>query len=308
MNAASIKTLPVAELALVAVIYQSGEYEDGESGQLRVEYEYDILNEEAFGRAVIPKDTIRCDCCGHALKYACIVEHTPSKRLYYVGRQCVRTIEGLRRFGRAIEELSVALAERAACNAREVVVLAQASDDFRAAYVWAGTASEAPSLVRDIRAKVRQYGSPSDAQKDLLVKVWREDTARRAAATGTAPEGRQTVSGTILSVKAVPSDFNEGEYIRKVLIDLGNGAKVYGNAPGHASPVKGEQISFTAMFERSKNDILFGFWKRPTKWTVTNLCWHEIVNNYEKSNSHHHPECHYQRRSAGALSKVRRLC
>ena len=218
-----VKTLPVADLALVAVIYQSGEYEDGE-GYLRAEYEYDVLNEEAFGRAVIPKETIRCECCGHALKYACIVEHTPFKRLYFVGRQCVRTIEGLRRFGRQVEDMSVAVAERAACNIRERAVLEAASDDFKAAYAWAAH-PEAPAIAKDIKAKVRRYGSPSEAQKALLVKIWHEDIARRANATGVAPTGRQSVSGTVLSVKQVPDQFNEGQFTNKVLIDLGNGAR-----------------------------------------------------------------------------------
>ena len=31
---------------------------------------------------------------------------------------------------------------------------------------------------------------------------------------------------------------------------------------------KGDKVSFTATFEQSNNDKLFGFWKRPTKWSV----------------------------------------
>lgn len=270
----TIKSLPVADLELVAICFQCDETDEG-----RPVFDYEVLNQAGFERASIPSHTIACDCCGHSLKYACVVQHLPTQDLFYIGRDCARKIEYLRRFDAVIEGASIAVAERAACNAREHAALAQSSDDFKAAYHWAGTVAEAPELARDIRAKIRRYGSPSEAQKALLIKIWSEDLARRATATGSAPRGKHTVTGTIISIKMARNKTFD-TWQAKTLIDLGNGVRVYGNAPSSvyelqafgAVPAllvtKGQRIQFTATFEPSRNDKLFGFWKRPSRWNL----------------------------------------
>lgn len=271
---AAFKTLPLTALAVVAVIYQCDETEDGVPL-----FEYEVFDEKAFERAVIPKHTVRCDCCGHALKYVCVAQYVPTGELYNIGRQCAHKIDVLKRFMGAVENASFALVEKAACEKRERDALTRGTDDYRLAYAWAKTAKEASAVAKDLVAKVRQYGDPSDKQREFLVKLWREDTTRRAAATGVAPSGKQTVTGTVLSVKEQTSDFGT---VLKVLLDLGNGAKVYGNAPGaltrNPAPFtggpaqhgveKGQRVTFTASFEPSDKDALFGFWKRPTKWSL----------------------------------------
>jgi len=89
-----------------------------------------------------------------------------------------------------------------------------------------------------------------------------------------APEGKQTVKGTIKSIKWVDSDFG-GAY--KTLVELDNGTRVYGTLPSNQisesyetsqgwiafAAEKDDKVEITATFEVSQKDILFGFFKRP---------------------------------------------
>jgi hypothetical protein len=258
----TIKVLPIKDLSVAAVIYQCDEDEEG-----RAVYEYEIYDQAAFDRAVIPTDGCRCDCCGQQLKYACIVEHKPTTEIYYVGRQCANKIDFLRGQSSTIENASVAMAERALCNAREKEFRRDHPEAIPA-LDWARTGIN--RCAQDIASKLRSYGL-SDKQIEFLVKLHEDDKAKRASATGTCPTGKQEVTGTILNVKKVPNEYSRyGGTIDKVLVDLGNGAKVYGNGPSNEHPEKGQIVKFSASFEPSQKDNLFGFWKRPTKWTVLN--------------------------------------
>lgn len=276
-----MKQLPVNSLSLVALchVYKTLAHA-GDDHTVDVEVEYEVYNQAAFDRVVMPKGVRKCDCCGHQVKYVCVVQHTPTGDLYYVGRDCANKIECLKCWAGAISQSSVALAERAACSQREVEFLTKHTD-MKEAVLWAKQGLN--KIGTEMVEKIRRFGSISDGQLAFFKRLHSEDVARRATATGTCPTGKLTVTGTVLSVKV-----NVGEKPRwgfptvtaKVLLDLGNGVKVYGNAPGsqaeyvpfaepRVSVVKGQQVCFTADFSPSLKDPLFGFWKRPRKWTVT---------------------------------------
>jgi len=263
---ATLKTVPVADLSLVAIIYASDFYENEETGATMADYDYEIYDQAAFDRTTIPKRT-RCDCCGHSLKYSCLVQHTPTQQVFFIGRDCARTIESLRALDTKIEKASVSLLQRAQCNAREASFYAANPTDGHAMMAWAKSGIN--RTAEDIAGKLRSYGL-SEKQVSFLRSLWQRDVANRSVATGVAPTGRQTISGTVLSAKVVTvpgfSRYAPQQTITKVLVDLGNGAKVYGNAPSAETVNQGDKVKFTATFEPSEKDNLFGFWKRPTKW------------------------------------------
>lgn len=278
-----MKQLPVNSLYLVAVCHVAVvEAHPGDDNAVEVEVSYEVYDQTAFDKVTLPTKAARCDCCGKGVKYVCVLGHRPTGDTFLVGRACAAKVEVLKAWTRNINDASVRLAEQLACNGRELAALAKGSADFRSAYAWAGTAPEAPAIAKDIKAKIRRWGNPSQPTQDLLVKVWKDDTTRRAAATGKVEAGRRELTGTILSTKLVRGEGRRAVDTTKVLLDLGNGVKLYGNAPAeltvnavHSLPglkaEKGQRVTFTATTEPSKNDPLFGFWKRPTNWRVTSL-------------------------------------
>ena len=79
------------------------------------------------------------------------------------------------------------------------------------------------------------------------------------------PEGRQVLTGKVLTVKEQASQFG---YQLKMLVlaetDGGKAFKVWGSVPRAIDTVeRGEHVVFTATVERSKDDPQFGFFKRP---------------------------------------------
>jgi len=270
-NSTTIKSLPAGLLSPVAFIYKSGEDIDDETGAIRADYQYQVFDKDAFDSAYIPSHTY-CDCCGQPLKYSCLFKHAATGAIYFVGRDCAATIEGLKSsFLAGLDKISISLALRAKCNAREQAFLI-ANPAAEEAFVW-GKAGQ-NRIAKDICDKIRSYGNPSDKQVALLVKIHAEETARRANATGTVPTGRVRASGTVVSVKVEYSDIYSS-WSCKLVVDLGGGIRVWGNGgtaciDGDAKALveKGDRIEFTAAFTTSDRDPLFGFFKRPTKVTI----------------------------------------
>lgn len=128
--------------------------------------------------------------------------------------------------------------------------------------------------IRDIVGKLVKYGNISDKAMDFLASLLHKieirpiiEAARQAEkdAAGPAPTGRQTVTGTVLSMKQVEGQsfsYHDDGMRTKVLIKLENGSKVYGNR--FANVEKGETITFVATFDVSERDPKFGFYKRAT--------------------------------------------
>jgi len=271
MTNESIKGLPVNELRLVAVCVVLGFNPDaGENGS--VEAEMDVIDEPLWQTFKAQNQPNRCGCCGHTLKYACAIVHAPTGTGYWVGRDCAAKVENLRRFDRMIAQHTVALAERLACNKREADFLT-AHPEAMSIIGWCRLA-RAPKIAKDMLEKMRRFGELSEKQITTLESIREKDEARRASATGKALSGRHTVKGTVLSTKTIPG-FDPRKMVTKLTIDFGNGVRAFGNAPEYNAagqvmfPRKGDEVEFTATFEPSKNDELFGFWKRPAKFTIT---------------------------------------
>jgi len=223
----------------------------------------------------------KCDCCGHKIKYSAIAKHIPTNTIASLGRKCASNIEALKRCGSIIDGASIALSQRILCENRE--------QEFRKAHPeacesldWAKSGMN--RVASDLIEKLRRFGSLSEKQISFLISIHQRDISNRASATATAPIGRASVEGTILSVKVGQSFGKYNKFKFVVLVDIGGGVKVWGKAKGEwshhailgATPIgdapfqkKGDRVKFTATFEPSKKDPLFGFFKRPSKWQVS---------------------------------------
>lgn len=127
--------------------------------------------------------------------------------------------------------------------------------------------------IRDIVGKLVKYGSISPKSMDyigtLLGKITNRpiiDAQRKAEAeaAGPVPTGRVLVTGIVLALKEVERQafyYGDDGLTTKVLIKLENGSKVWGTR--FANIDKGQTVTFKATIEASKDDLKFGFFKRP---------------------------------------------
>jgi len=283
----NLKSLPLCELKIVAIAVV---YEVDSATDFPVKnVEMDVLDEELWNTFSAKNSQYRCGCCGQALKYACAITHVPTNTGYWIGRDCANKVANLRHFSYGMERHTVAILERIACNKREADFIA-AHPEAAEILQWAKTGS-APRIARDMIEKLRRYGNLSEKQIAVLIKIRDQDVQRRAAATGTVQAGRQVVRGIVRKASKSDNEFNPHKYDLKLLVDLGNGVRLWGNAPEYvdapATPGKntpsyiepgmnvpsyevievGDTVEFKATVSTGK-DPLFGFWKRPAGFKV----------------------------------------
>jgi predicted nucleic acid-binding Zn-ribbon protein len=133
------------------------------------------------------------------------------------------------------------------------------------------------AFLRQMAGRLFNASNKHEFSPNMIVALRRsaEQARERAAADAEradVPEGRIQVTGVVRSVKWVENDFG-GAY--KALVEHESGFKVYGTVPssvmeGHTTEeLVGRTMSFTATVEASQNDKSFGFYKRPTKATVS---------------------------------------
>lgn len=116
--------------------------------------------------------------------------------------------------------------------------------------------------------------------KDLTeaqVQAVRNSIAREAeraavdAKRPDVPEGKLTITGTVVSTKVQHGDYGT---TYKMLVEAEQGFKVFGTIPSSMleqytlEELKATKVTFTATVERSRDDRSFGFFKRPTKGVV----------------------------------------
>jgi hypothetical protein len=298
-RAYSIKGLPLGDLSVTAIASVIDVYEDPETGNQIPEIEMEVLHEKDWEAFNAPKsEASRCALCGHSLKIACAVTHRATGNGYWIGRDCARTVAALAGFEGIIKGATVALAQRIACEKREATFLA-AHPDAIGVIQWSKRPN-ASRISRDIVEKLRRYGSISEKQLAVLEKVRQADIDRRASATGTAKAGRQVIQGVVRKVTLVERErlrfAIRTHYTAKILVDLGNGVRLYGNCPecltldavcvgraleglsiiGHQACVSdilkvGDTVEFKASVEPKADDPLFGFWKRPADFKILKL-------------------------------------
>lgn len=220
-----------------------------------------------------------CDSCGAYFVEGSLFLHSPSGECIVLGHICAN------KMGIAFDASAAATMKGQRKAARKSVILRkQRRAGLRA---WAGDAS--PELrvalradhyiVKDIRARLIQWGKVSEKQAALVVKI-AADIAERASQPAEvhvpAPiaDGRQTVTGTVVSVK-----LHEGAYgdslKMTVKVTTSEGTWLaWGTAPSalldevaNLGGLRGCVVRFDCKLKAGR-DAHFALLSRPTKGEV----------------------------------------
>lgn len=131
-------------------------------------------------------------------------------------------------------------------------------------------------LLADLAERLARWGSLSDAQVALALRVAGELKARQDAPKAACPTGRFELAGEVVSVKWRDSGFG-GAWKVTVKVSTPEGEwRTWGTLPAAlldaaraegltAEGLRGRAVRFTATVEPSDDDPNFGFFQRPTK-------------------------------------------
>lgn len=217
----------------------------------------------------------QCGHCGTAIRYGALMVRDDVKEFIFVGEQCLDN-----RFMSLTKDQFHALRRQAKLNSERV----------KKADLVAQVLANNPGLeqalttdhhiVDDIAYRLRNTGSISAKQIALVFKIQKQEAERaerrreqeaKAAALLAAgvqvPEGRVTVTGTVLSKKGQDTAYG---FVVKMLVESDEGWKVWGTVPRSIEDdvERGVTVTFTATITRSDDDPVFGFFKRPTNPAV----------------------------------------
>ena len=224
--------------------------------------EYEVENQELWdaGGKYHPSAN-KCDCCGHWLKYSCILYSISEQKYFSVGRTCTGKIIGLQRLlDKGMKNATISILERIACNKREKEFL---DKNPQYAQIIADAKESNIPFVKELYGKLRRWGNLSEKQVFCIERTIREDKERRAAATNTVPVGKKEVIGKIISFKDKIDKYTGDVIGIGMLVDLGGGVRVYGTKPSSLEKQTGIDIRFRATFKVSDRDPLFGFFSNP---------------------------------------------
>lgn len=228
-----------------------------------------------------------CDHCGASFLYGAIFRHDPSGKLVVVGHQCADGAFGYD--NRRTYEYARSRKQAAALRRR-----LKAKADAEQFLVDHPGLEEALTcshrITQDLRSKLFQYGSLSDKQVALAMKLpadqaeYEARKAREAAEREAAPDwpqmsGRVEVEGTVVSCRW--DDTGWGSAL-KMLVKLDDGRKCWGTCPRSVEndlmersgsnsildELKGRRVRFQAAVQVSDDDSKFAFFKRPAKAEV----------------------------------------
>jgi len=244
---------------------QSSEVADAFSGEHRllqdmgVDFEYNVSFHANGG----------CAHCGAYFSYGSVFSH-PEHGFVALGHACTQ---------RWLEvDSSIALRQakakkRGQAAAKQAKIAAEFQATVDADPELADAANVEHYIITDIMNKGRRYGSISEKQRALVIKIATEAREAEAAKADEPPaaevpdtDERITVRGKVLNTKWVYSQFGSTE---KMLVEVTTDAGVYrlwGTIPSAiAEADRGDMVEFTATITRSHDDGSFGFFKRPTK-------------------------------------------
>ena len=223
-----------------------------------------------------------CMVCGSVNAiYTVLFYHAKTNSYVRMGSDCAMKCEmsvdfgSLNKFRAAIEDARLAVAGKK--KAAAILAdrgLSKAWDLYTVDAVAAGYKYE-EATINDIVGKLVKYGSVSDKSLDFVKTLLERIETRAAKAAAEAaelaaaldcPEGRMTITGTVLGLKT-----EEGPYgvTTRMLVKTDDGYKVWGSRTANFE--KGDRVSFVATVMPSDRDKKFGFFKRPTKGVVLSM-------------------------------------
>jgi len=226
-----------------------------------------------------------CGHCGAYIRYGALMTRDDVMEMIYVGQDCLdNRFDSTLTAGEFQRLRKEAMLNRDRMRKAEKVeaFLAQHPELQRMTDYTDNTSRFFNYLVDDINSQLHRKGEISDKQVALVLKVMAQVDERVAkreiidaqkaeliAAGVTAPEGRLTVTGEIVSTKTVESDYG---ITYKMVVKTDEGWAVWCTIPTSISEAeKGDRVTFTATLERSDKDPLFAFAKRPTKAEIVQV-------------------------------------
>jgi len=215
----------------------------------------------------------RCIHCGNGtVRYITVCLHRPTGERVVFGADCTARLGFEDRHAFKLAQIK-ARAEAGHARLklwRQRCAFLAAHQGLEALIEHAKTAPEHArnTFAQDVIAKLDRFGSLSVRQVEALTASLARDVERAAQAQaeaaiprGKAPEGRQTVTGTILAFKTVDGAYGD---VEKMLLELTpSRAKVWLSRPGAMTAARGDTVTVTATFAPSRDDPSFAFGKRP---------------------------------------------
>ena len=124
-------------------------------------------------------------------------------------------------------------------------------------------------ITLDLKNSALTYGSLSEAQVALALKVAEQVAEREAQPSAEVVEGRGEVTGEVRSIKWEDNDFSySGGMVCKIVVADERGFRLYGTAPkAIVEEIEvGSRVTFTATLTAREEG--FGYFKRPTSAKV----------------------------------------
>lgn len=237
----------------------------------------------------ITGSTHKCCHCGNGtVRYITVCRHAPTQTLVVFGAICTDKLG----FSGRSEYLLAKLQARATAHAasqrlrQSIEAFWQRYPDFAAlAQPVLEQGANHPVHGRNgfalsVLSSITRYGSLTERQRVTVEQSLHRDIERAAAKAaaaltpkGDAPNGRVTVTGTVISLKEY-SDINSlagrrwGSYgvmdvVVKMLVELPNGARVFCTRPSGSGINRGDTVTVTATWTRKADDRSFATGKRP---------------------------------------------
>lgn len=206
-----------------------------------------------------------CTVCGTGYTYGEIWKHRPTSEYIHIGHICAE------KYGLLVDRSAIELERERRSKAKASYLLAEQNRARKVAFLARFPGLEEAlkaehSIIRDIAAKMNRY-ELSEKQVALVFKL--ADEVKNPAPPEkhvSAPEGRVTVRGKIVSVKSVEGPY--GTSIKMVVkVETPEGSwLVWTTAPSAilGTEIKGHEVEFTATLTRGRDEF-FAFGKRPTK-------------------------------------------
>lgn len=225
----------------------------------------------------------RCTICGNHLRYvvACDSEYG----MFLVGEDCAESLQIASRLGTRISDLRAKAGERRESLKAEALRADILEHDPELADAL--TLRERSDFLEDLYRKLGRRPH-SDKQREAAIRTAKgirrrdeQQAAWDAMSHIPVPEGKQTVTGTVVSVRHEESNFGyRPKVVTKMLVVDDRGFKVWvtcpaglrNEIPDHPGEVTvgshdiaGSRVSFDATLQRSDRDERFGFGSRPSK-------------------------------------------
>jgi len=248
----------------------------------------------------------KCDHCGAIFGHGVIYQHAETGLHYIIGHQCAASTFS---YTSRAEMLRARAEKRGTHLARidgwkkraSEAFINQMSEDEELAIAWDyveehrdQATSSMDGVMIDIHDKMMKFGKWSTNQRSYFLSLAKRFTERLIGGssepakpeTVAVPEelldGRHRIEGTIIKVdwRVVGLAYYD-EYACKVTIKDDRGFLVWGTLPSSAltgldytteddaGPSKGDRVVLTARISVKNPGDNFGFFKRPTKCTLT---------------------------------------